>query len=74
MEQYNIQSKPAPLFVSVSEAARRLGVSKTLLYEEINAGRFPCQRIGGKIIVSIKLIEKMAESEETMPPRFLGKR
>jgi excisionase family DNA binding protein len=53
-----------PLFVGVPEAARMLGVGKTLLYDLINAGKFPHRRIGGRIVVSIKVLEKMAEPEE----------
>lgn len=49
------------LFVSVPEAARMLGIGKTLLYAQCAAGQFPCQRIGGRIVISIKVLEKMAE-------------
>lgn len=50
-----------PLFVSVPEAARRLSISRSLLYREIDEGRFPAKRIGGRIVVSVKVIEQMAE-------------
>ena len=53
-----------PLFVSVPEAARTLGVGKTLLYEQIKAGKFPHRRIGGRIVVSVKVLEKLAEPED----------
>lgn len=52
------------LFVSVPEAARRLGIGRTLLYEQIHAGKFPARKIGGRIVVSIQVIEKMAEPED----------
>lgn len=52
------------LFVSVVEAARRLGVGKTLLYEQIQAGKFPARRIGGRIVVSVKVLEKLAEPDD----------
>ena len=50
-----------PLFVSVGAAAQMLGISKSLLYDQIHAGRFPHRRIGGRIVVSIKVLEQMAE-------------
>lgn len=52
------------LFISVPEAAKRLGIGKTLLYEQIQAGKFPHRRIGGRIVVSIKVLEKLAEPEQ----------
>lgn len=53
-----------PLFVSVTEAAKRLGVSTSLLYREIDLGNFPARRIGGRIVISIKVIEQMAEPSD----------
>jgi excisionase family DNA binding protein len=55
---------PLVLFVSVPEAARRLGIGKTLLYAQISAGKFPHRRIGGRIVVSVKVLEKLAEPDE----------
>lgn len=55
------------LFVSVPEAARRLGIGKTLLYEQIHAGKFPHRKIGGRIVVSVRVIEKMAEPDDNSP-------
>jgi excisionase family DNA binding protein len=52
------------LFVSVPEAARRLGIGKTLLYAQISAGKFPHRRIGGRIVISVKVLEKLAEPDE----------
>jgi excisionase family DNA binding protein len=55
------------LFVSVPEAAKRLGIGKTLLYEQIQAGKFPHRRIGGRIVVSIKVLERLAEPDQSYP-------
>lgn len=60
--------KIEPLFISVPEAARRLGVGRTLLYTQIHAGKFPARKIGGRIVVSIKVIEKMAEPTDNSTP------
>lgn len=51
-----------PLFYSVEQAARQLGIGKTLLYEQINAGQFPAVRIGRRVLVSRLALEKMAQS------------
>jgi excisionase family DNA binding protein len=58
------------LFVGVSEAARMLGIGKTLLYEQIAAGKFPHKRIGTRIVISIKVLEKMAEPDDNSPTRL----
>jgi excisionase family DNA binding protein len=53
MEQDSGQNQV--LFVSMPEAARQLGIGKTLLYEQIHAGKFPHRRIGGRIVVSVRV-------------------
>lgn len=52
------------LFIGVAEAAKRLGVSASLLYREIDLGKFPAKRIGGRIVISIKVLEQMAEPSD----------
>lgn len=61
--------QPQVLFVSVPKAAKMLGIGKTLLYEQINAGKFPHKRIGGRIVVSMKVLEKLAEPDDNSPSR-----
>lgn len=53
-----------PLFYSVRDAAKALGVSKTLLHERINAGAFPCVRIGRRVLISRLVLEKMAQPSD----------
>jgi excisionase family DNA binding protein len=53
MEQDSGQNQV--LFVSMPEAARQLGIGKTLLYEQIHAGKFPHRRIGGRIVESVRV-------------------
>lgn len=60
--------QPTILFVGVPEAAKMLGIGKTLLYEQIKANKFPHRRIGGRIVVSIKVLEKLAEPEDNNSP------
>jgi predicted DNA-binding transcriptional regulator AlpA len=57
------EHQPLVLFVSVPEAARRLGIGKTLLYAQISMGKFPHRKIGGRIVVSVKVLEKLAEPD-----------
>ena len=52
-----------PLFVSVPKAAKLLGVGKTLLYTQIRLGKFPHRRIGGRIVISVKVLERMANED-----------
>lgn len=62
-------SKPAPnargrrQFHSVAAEAARLGVSKTWLYAEVRAGRFPHVKLGSRVLLD------PAETDD-----FLGRR
>lgn len=40
-----------PLFLSVREASKLLGISKRSLYSYIEAGLFPAVRIGRRILI-----------------------
>lgn len=53
-----------PLFLSVPEAARLLGVAQRTAYDLIARGEFPVrvQQVGGRKKVSRVLIERLAES------------
>ena len=59
--------------MSVLEAARRLGIGKTLRYAQIGAGKFPHRRIGGRIVVTVRVIEQFAEPDGLMNGSGLGK-
>jgi len=59
--------------VSVLEAARRLGIGKTLLYAQIGAGTFPHRRIDGRIVVTVRVIEQFAKPDGLMNRSGLGK-
>ena len=45
------------LTLSVSEAARKLGISRNSLYEGIKRGEVPCIRIGKRILIPIAALE-----------------
>ena len=49
----------APRFLSVSEAARILKVSKVTLYRAINAGEFPAVPIRGRYVIPAKALDTL---------------
>jgi excisionase family DNA binding protein len=61
------------LFVSVPEAARRLGIGKALLYQAIHAGKFRRRRMGSGIVVSIRVLEN-ARCSTSCPQRSAKRR
>lgn len=48
-----------PQTYTVAQAAARLGVSPRLLYKEIDAGRFPAIRIGHRIVIARRTVERL---------------
>ncbi|MFC1938085.1 excisionase family DNA-binding protein [Chloroflexota bacterium] len=50
------------LAISVSEASRRLGLSRHLTYEAIRQGKIPSTRIGRRILIPLAALEKLLES------------
>jgi excisionase family DNA binding protein len=53
-----MQSSEAKLTMSVSEAAKKLGIARNSLYEGIKRGEVPCIRIGKRILIPIAALEK----------------
>ena len=47
----------APLLLSVVQAARLLGVSRNLCYEQISEGRIPHVRLGRRVLISRVALE-----------------
>ena len=47
-----------PLAVSIEEAARMLGISRTLLYDEIKAGRIKTKKIGSRTIIEVEELRR----------------
>ena len=48
----------APLLISVPDAARRCGLSDSLLYYLIQQGQFPHLRVRRRILVPVKAMEE----------------
>jgi excisionase family DNA binding protein len=51
---------PAPLFVSVAEAARRLGLSTSYAYRLVAEGEIPSRKFGRLVRVPVKCLEALA--------------
>lgn len=43
--------------VSVPEAAKLLGVSRTLLYQAVRRGEIPAQTIGGRLVIPVEAMQ-----------------
>jgi excisionase family DNA binding protein len=50
-----------PLALSVEEAARLLGVSRTLAYESVARGELPSVRLGKRIVVPRRALDELLE-------------
>jgi excisionase family DNA binding protein len=53
--------------VSVDEAARRVGLSRTLLYERIAAGDLPSVKIGKRRLVRLTALRAWLQRLERQP-------
>lgn len=51
------------LTYSVPEAAEVLGVSRSKMYELVKIQGFPTLKIGGRLLVSVKGLEKWIEEQ-----------
>ncbi len=66
MEQKN-------LTMTVEEAAAALKISRGLAYEAARDGRIPTIRIGRRLLVSRRALEKLLEEPQPLNPRPAGK-
>jgi len=51
---------PTVLLISVREAARRVGLGNSTVYDLIQAGKFPHKRVGRRLLVPVKALEEWA--------------
>ena len=47
--------------LTVTEAAKLLGIGKNLAYEAIRRGELPCIKIGHRMLVPVAALERMME-------------
>jgi excisionase family DNA binding protein len=50
--------------MSVTEAARVLGISRTTAYECVRAGDLPSVRLGGRIVVPTQAVDRLLAAGE----------
>jgi excisionase family DNA binding protein len=48
--------------LTVEEAGTRLGISRTLAYELVRRGEIPSIRLGRRVLVPIRALERLVES------------
>ena len=54
------------LTMSVSEAAKKLGIARNSLYEGVKRGEVPCVRIGKRILIPVAALEKKLSGINSM--------
>ena len=54
-----------PLLVSVPEAARLLGVGKTLGWKMVRSGQLPTKKFGTRVLVPRVALERLARAEDS---------
>lgn len=51
-----------PLFCSVADAAKTIGVCRATIYNWMSEGRIEASRVGGRRLVKIASIRRLAEA------------
>ena len=67
-----MEQEKEKLVLSIEEAAKVLGISRTLGYQAARTGELPTIRIGGRILVSRRAIERMLEGDEHIEKMLNG--
>lgn len=57
------------LTMTIKQAAAALNISRSLAYEAARQGKIPCIRIGRRLLVSRKALEKLLEEPPTLRPK-----
>ncbi|MGH8993312.1 MAG: helix-turn-helix domain-containing protein [Acidimicrobiia bacterium] len=53
------------LVLSVAEAAEMLGISRTLAYDLVARGKLPALRLGGRIVVLLRPLERLLDGVQS---------
>lgn len=56
------------LTLSVAEAGRRLGIGRNLTYEGIRRGEIPVIRIGRRLLVPVKALQRLLDGTNVLAP------
>jgi excisionase family DNA binding protein len=65
--------KQENLTMTVEQAAAALNISRTLAYEAARDGRIPTIRIGRRLLVSRRALEKLLEAPTSLDVKQGGK-
>lgn len=65
--------KQGSLTMTVEEAAAALNISRSLAYEAARDGRIPTIKIGRRLLVSRRALEKLLEEPQPLNPTAAGK-
>ena len=52
--------------ISVTEAGKRLGISRNVAYEAVGRGEIPSIKIGKRILVPVAALERLLSVEATL--------
>ncbi|MGH8990158.1 MAG: helix-turn-helix transcriptional regulator [Acidimicrobiia bacterium] len=55
--------RPERLVLSVTEAAEMLGISRSLAYQLVARGELPSRRLGGRIVVLLRPLQRLLDGE-----------
>ena len=61
------------LTMTVEQAAAALSISRSLAYEAARDGRLPCIKIGRRLLVSRRALEKLLAEPKPLNPTPVGK-
>ena len=61
------------LTLSIEEAAKVLGIGRNLCYERVKTGEIPVIKIGRRLLVPKKALEKLLEEPQPLNPTLAGK-
>ena len=67
----NLRAEEERLVYTVEEAGRLLGLSRSSSYEAVRNHSIPSIRIGGRVLVPKKALERMLEGEDQRPSNVL---
>ena len=59
-----MDNEHVPLTLSVTEAAKQLGISRAFAYELVARGELPCLRFGRRVVVPRRALERLVEDAE----------
>jgi excisionase family DNA binding protein len=59
----NSENRESPLFLTIPEAAEQIGVDPRTLHAAIDAGQLTARKIGSRLLISRRAIERLVEAE-----------